>query len=198
MQKKAFIMDMTWQDFQEAVRPSTVGLIPLGSAELEGTHLPLGVDTFVAEGVARELAGLEDVIIGPCIPIGYSKWFLPYPGTISLEQNTLVNLLLEYCHSLIRHGIGRIVFLNSHRGNNSAVEVTAHALMDEENGIKVGMINVWKLANDLIRDKGIISEGRFTHAGEIMTSVIMALRPDTVSSPVDQNPRWTTWPRPAP
>lgn len=176
---KSFLMDMTWQEFKQAVGPRTVAVIPLGSAELEGTHLPVGVDTIAAEGLAQRLAGLENVIIAPTIPIGYSKWFLPYPGTISLEQGTLVSLLRDYCRSLIRHGIGRIVFLNSHRGNDAAIEVTAHSLIDAHQ-TKVGMINLWKLANDLIQGKDLIAEGRFTHAGEIMTSVIMALRPETV------------------
>ncbi|RJX30503.1 MAG: creatininase family protein [Desulfarculus sp.] len=178
---KSFLMDMTWQEFKQAAGPHAVVVIPLGSAELEGAHLPVGVDTIAAEGVARMLAGLENVIIAPTIPIGYSKWFLPYPGTISLEQETLLSLLRDYCLSLVRHGIKRIVFLNSHRGNNAAVEVTAHGLIDAHQ-IKVGMLNLWKLANDLISGQDIISEGRFTHAGEIMTSVIMALRPETVVS----------------
>jgi creatinine amidohydrolase len=176
---KSFLMDMTWQEFKQAMGPHTVVVIPLGSAELEGSHLPVGVDTIAAEGLARMLAGQENVIIAPAIPIGYSKWFLPYPGTISLEQETLLALLRDYCLSLVRHGVKRIVFLNSHRGNNAAVEVTAHGLVDAQ-GIKVGMLNLWKLAGDLISGQDIISEGRFTHAGEIMTSVIMALRPETV------------------
>lgn len=176
---KSFMLDMTWQEFQEAVTPASVVVIPLGSMELEGTHLPLGVDTIAAEGVAGRLAGLDGVIIAPAIPIGYSKWFLPYPGTISLEQDTLVRLLEDYCLSLIRHGVSRLVFLNSHRGNNAAVETVAHTLIDTQ-PVKVGMLNVWKLANDLTAGKGIVAEGGFRHGGEIMTSLIMALKPDSV------------------
>lgn len=176
---KPYLMDMAWQEFREAVTPATVVLIPMGSAELEGSHLPVGVDTIAAEGVASQLAGMEGVIIGPTIPIGYSKWFMPYPGTISLEQDTLVRLLGDYCNSLIRHGVGRLVFLNAHRGNNAAVETVAHGLIDSH-GVKVGALNIWKLANDLTAGKDMVAEGGFRHGGEIMTSLIMALRPDTV------------------
>ncbi len=176
---KAYLMDMTWREFQEAVTPDTVVLIPLGSAELEGPHLPVGVDSIAAEGVTAGLAGVEGVIIGPCLPIGYSKWFLPYPGTISLEQDTLVRLLRDYCHSLVRHGVRRLVFLNSHRGNNAAVETVAHGLIDSH-GVKVGMLSVWKLANDLTAGKGLVAEGGFRHGGEIMTSLVLALRPHSV------------------
>ena len=121
--KKSHILEMTWEEFRDSVDSKTVVVIPMGSTELEGLHLPLGVDTIVAEGVARNLAGEEGVLIGPLLPIGYSKWFNPFPGTISLEHETLIRLLLEYCTCLINHGIKRLVFLNSHRGNNATVEV---------------------------------------------------------------------------
>jgi creatinine amidohydrolase len=87
--------------------------------------------------------------------------------------------LRDYCSSLIRHGVERLVFLNCHRGNNSAVETTAHDLIASRR-VRIGMISIWKLANDLISGSTLIAEGKFTHAGEIMTSVLLALRPDTV------------------
>ncbi|MGD8561019.1 MAG: creatininase family protein [Desulfarculaceae bacterium] len=176
---KTFLADMTWQEFQDAVSPDTVVVIPMGSVELEGPHLPLGVDTIAAQGVARELEGQEGIVIGPGIPVGYSKWFTPYPGTITLEQDTLVRLLLDYCRSLVKHSVSRIVFLNAHKGNNAAIETAAHTLI-LDHGVKVGMLNIWKLVNDLIAGKDLIAEGRFTHAGEIMTSLMLALRPETV------------------
>jgi creatinine amidohydrolase len=177
---KSFMADMSWIEFQEALDPGTVLVIPLGSTELEGPHLPLGVDTIAAQGVARGLAGEEGVLIAPCLPLGYSKWFHPYAGTVSLEHDTLVKVLLDYCRSLAMSGVKRVVFLNSHKGNNSAVEVAAHTLI-QERGLKVGMLNVWKLANDLTAGKELINEGGFTHAGEIMTSVMLALKPEAVT-----------------
>ena len=176
---KSYILDMTWEEFRDSVDSKTVVVIPMGSTELEGLHLPLGVDTIVAEGVARNLAGEEGVLIGPLLPIGYSKWFSPFPGTISLEHETLTRVLLEYCRCLINYGVKRIVFLNSHRGNNSGIEVASHTLIMEHH-VRVGMLSIWKLANDLTAGSDLIKEGKFTHAGEIMTSIIMALKPETV------------------
>ena len=179
MTSKSYLMDMTWQEFAAAVTPQTVVVAPLGSAELEGTHLPVGVDTIAAEGVASMLTGLEGVVIGPTVPIGYSKWFMPYPGTISLEQETLIRLLGDYARSLHRHGVGRLVFLNSHKGNNAAVETVAHTLVDEL-AMKVGMLNVWQLAGQLTAKTDLVAEGAFRHGGEIMTSLMLALRPEAV------------------
>jgi creatinine amidohydrolase len=177
--RKSLLLNMTWEEFRDSVTEASLVVIPIGSIELEGTHLPLGVDTIIAESLSENLAGEPGVIIGPVVPVGYSKWFDPFPGTISIENETLVRFLYEYSLSLIRHGVRRVVFLNAHRGNNSAIEVVGHKLI-AENKIKVGMINIWKLANDLTNGKGIVVEGKFTHAGEIMTSLILALKPETV------------------
>lgn len=177
---KTFMEEMTWEEFRDAVDQTTVAVIPMGSTELEGIHLPLGVDTIVANGVARRLAGEEGVLVGPTLPVGYSKWFMPFPGTLSFESDTLTRVLMEYCNGLSAHGIRRVVFLNSHRGNNACVEAVARTLVETCRS-RVGMLSIWKLANDLTaRQPGMIAEGRFTHAGEIMTSVVMALKPDTV------------------
>jgi creatinine amidohydrolase len=177
---KTFIAGMTWEEFRDNVNSGTVIVVPVGSTELEGTHLPLGVDTIMADGVAARLAGEPGVLIGPTLPIGYSKWFNPFPGTISLEHDTLTRVFLEYCTCLINHGVKRIVFMNSHRGNNSCIEAAARTLIMERK-VRIGMLSIWKLANDLTsRESGMIREGKFTHAGEIMTSSIMALEPETV------------------
>jgi len=179
MMWKSFVLDMTWEEFRDAVDEKTVIVIPLGSMELEGTHLPLGVDTIVADGVAERLGGLENIFIAPSLPIGYSKWFTQFPGTISLEHDTLTSVLHEYSMSLVRHRVKRLVFLNGHRGNNSSVEVVARTLTHDHQ-VRVGMINIFKLANDLITGGDLISEGKFTHGGEIMTALIMALKPEAV------------------
>ncbi|MEJ2723153.1 MAG: creatininase family protein [Deltaproteobacteria bacterium] len=179
--KKSYLLEMTWEEFRDAVDAKTVMLVPMGSTELEGPHLPLGVDTVVAEGIARRLKGEDGVVIGPVLPIGYSKWFGPFPGTISLELETLTQVLTEYCACLLRHGIKRIVFLNSHRGNNACIDHVARTLVLER-PVRVAMLSVWKMANELIAGRDLIGEGGFTHAGEVMTSVILALRPDLVDN----------------
>ncbi len=176
----SFIGNMTWEAFREAAGEDPVVVIPLGSTELEGPHLPLGVDTIVADGIAVRLAGRAGILIGPTLPIGYSKWFLPYPGTITFETETLIRVLIEYIASLIKAGIKRFVFLNAHKGNNCAVESAARRILDQHR-VRIGMLSIWKLAHDLCAVKdGIAEEGRFTHSGELMTSVVMAMAPETV------------------
>lgn len=175
------IMDMTWEEFRCRADTDPVVVIPMGSVELEGPHLPLGTDTIVAEEIVRQLTREEGILLAPTVNVGYSKWFKPFPGTISFEHDTLTRVLLDCCRCLFDHGISRFVFLNAHKGNNCCVEDTARSMISEKQ-IKIGMLSIWKLANDLIQGKGLIDEGRFTHAGEIMTSVVMAVRPETVKT----------------
>lgn len=175
-----YISDMTSDDCGAAAAEDAVVVIPMGSTELEGDHLPLGVDTIVADGIARRLNDVSGVCIGPTLPIGYSKWFMPFSGTITLETDTLIRVLIEYVESLLAAGFRRFVFLNAHRGNNACIESAARTLLSNHR-IRVGMLSLWKLAHDLcaVKDRSI-EEGCFTHAGEIMTSTVMALKPETV------------------
>ncbi|MBW1999475.1 MAG: creatininase family protein [Deltaproteobacteria bacterium] len=178
--KKSYILDMTWTEFRDCVDERTAVLIPMGSTELEGPHLPLGVDSLVADAVAGSLIEEEGVLVGPGLPVGYSAWFSPFPGTISLEQETLTHVITEYSASLMRHGVRLMVFLNAHRGNNASIDAAARSLVLEY-PVRIGMLSIWKIANDLAADKrGLIREGGFTHGGEIMTSLILALRPGLV------------------
>jgi len=178
--KTSYISEMTWESFRDRVDDKAVALIPMGSMELEGHHLPLGVDTIVAEGIARRLAGETGLLIAPALPVGYSKWFEPFPGTLTLEMETLIKVLREMAAGLIGYGIRRILFLNAHRGNNAAIETASRSLVAEHD-VRIALLSVWKMANDLTgASPGMIAEGKFTHAGEIMTSTVMALAPDTV------------------
>jgi creatinine amidohydrolase len=180
--KTAIMTRMTWEDFRDAIDAETVAVIPIGSVELEGPHLPIGVDTIAARNLSERLDGVPGVLVGPTLPIGYSKWFMPFAGTISLEMETLIRVLDEYARSLIAHGVKRLLFFNAHRGNNAAIEAVARGLIAEGKA-RAAMINVWKLVNDLAADpENQIDERRFTHAGEAMTSVIMALAPETVAA----------------
>jgi creatinine amidohydrolase len=178
----AFISEMTSEAMANAAGEDAVVVIPMGSTELEGPHLPLGVDTIVAGGIARRLNGEPGVVIGPTLPIGYSKWFLPFAGTISLETETLIRVLTEYVQSLLSAGFRRFVFLNAHKGNNACIESASRSLVARHR-VRIAMLSLWKLAHDLCAVKdGAIAEGRFSHAGEIMTSAVMALAPATVVS----------------
>jgi len=169
----------TWAEVSEMERENQIILIPLGSTEQEGTHLPLGVDTYVAEGIANEVAKETGSLVGPTLPFGYSEWFLEFPGIISLKMETLAQVLREYCSSLICHGFKRFIFVNGHAGNSPAVDVVAREFIMKHD-VQIAMVQIWKIANSLARDIPDLKENIFRHAGELMTSVMLYLHPDKV------------------
>jgi creatinine amidohydrolase len=170
----------SWQEVGEMDRENITILIPLGSTEQEGTHLPLGVDTSVAESLANKVAKETDALVGPVLPLGYSEWFMEFTGTISLKLETVTQVLREYTSSLIHHGFRKIIFINGHAGNSPAVDVVARECAMNHT-TKIAMVEIWKIANSLAKEIPGLKENVFKHAGELMTSVMLYLHPDTVT-----------------
>jgi creatinine amidohydrolase len=177
--KKYRFASLSWAEVAEMEREKRLILIPLGSTEQEGTHLPLGVDTYVAEAVANAVAEATDCLVAPSLPVGYSEWFLEFPGTISLKMETLIAVLREYLTSLIHHGFRRFIFVNGHGGNAPAVDVVAREFKLKHD-VDVAMVQIWKVVNSLAKDIPDLKENVFRHAGEFMTSLMLYLQPETV------------------
>src|SRR6476660_755987 len=99
---------------------NTLVILPVGVVEEHGAHLPLGVDSFAAEVYAMatapylEEAGYE-VMVAPTISYGVARAAIDFPGTLSLEPETLRALVVDIGRSLARHGLHRLVTLNGHR-----------------------------------------------------------------------------------
>ena len=95
-------------------------IIPVGVVEEHGAHLPLGLDSFAAETYAAsaaphlEAAGYQ-VVVAPTINYGVARAAIDFPGTLSLEPETLRSMVVEIGRSLARHGLSRLVILNGHR-----------------------------------------------------------------------------------
>jgi len=177
--KKNVLESCSWQEISEMEREDRVVLIPLGSTEQQGFHLPLGVDTYVAEKIAVDAAQKTGALVAPIIPFGYSAWFMEYPGTITLKMETLIQLIREYCESLITHGFRKFIFINGHRGNSPAIDVIAREFKLHYD-LTLAMVEVWAVANALAKRCESLQEKVFKHGGEVMTSIMMAIDPDLV------------------
>jgi creatinine amidohydrolase len=170
----------SWAEIHEMNKGNTIILIPLGSTEQEGTHLPLGVDTYVADAIANEVAKETGSLVGPSLPVGYSEWFLEFPGTMSLKFETLIQVLREYISGLILHGFKKFIFVNGHGGNSSAVDIISREFIMNQD-VHVAMVEIWKLAHALAKNIPELKENIFKHAGELMTSMMLYLHPNLVN-----------------
>lgn len=153
----------TWTDVDRADRRLLV--VPLGSLEQHGPHLPMDTDLRIAVAVAdRACAGRQGVALAPGIPIGASGEHAAFPGTLSVGTDALATYLLE----LGRHAARdwpRLLLVNAHGGNIPAVTTAVDRLQYEGRAA-----SAWHAA----------IPGADAHAGRTETSLMLAIAPDTV------------------
>ncbi len=101
MYKKKMMEELSWTEFKERIKEADTALIPMGSVEMEGPHLPLAVDSIVALEVARRVSDRVDgTMVAPLVNVTYSDWHMGFPGTMTLSMQTLMQVLKEMCQSL--------------------------------------------------------------------------------------------------
>jgi len=150
-----------WPELPE----SPLLVVPLGSVEQHGHHLPLGTDTAVACAVAESATGrLEGALLAPALAYGASGEHEGFPGTISLGTEALTGLLVEYGRSACRWA-GRVLLVNGHGGNLDSLVAAGSVLRSEGRGV------AWFPC-------GI--PGGDAHAGRTETSLMLHVEPEGV------------------
>jgi creatinine amidohydrolase len=120
--KKGYLLEkLTWPKAKKAFEETTFVVIPIGSTEQHGPHLPLGTDFMVPREIAARLVEKANVIVTPTIPFGYAKYHTTFPGTMSLSEETLKNVLIDICEDLLKYGTTHILFIDGHGGNLTAL-----------------------------------------------------------------------------
>jgi len=118
---KNYLPHMTWVEVEAALKHTDAVIIPLGSTEQHGRHLPLGTDSYEAIEIAKLIAQKADVLVAPVILAGLSAHHLGFPGTITLSPETFEAVVYETALSLIKHGFRKILIYNGHGGNATSV-----------------------------------------------------------------------------
>ena len=179
-------MEMTWQEIAEAGAATArwIAVLPLAAVEQHGPHLPLGVDTFIAEAyLARVRKILPDELPVTFLPvqrIGVSVEHLAYPGTLSLSAATAIAAWTELGESLARAGLRKLVLITSHGGNVAAMELVARDLRTRFRmlAITVGWHRFGYPENTFSSEE----KKHGIHGGDIETSLMLAAMPETVRS----------------
>ncbi|MFE9611716.1 creatininase family protein [Streptomyces sp. NPDC006012] len=173
---------LTAPELRALADEDAVVLLPVGATEQHGPHLPTGVDDFLAADVCRQAALLASphtsVVVTPSVWSGLSEHHMAFGGTFTLSLATLHALLRDICRSIWRAGFTRILIVNGHAGNMTAL----HALTAEltaELPARIALTNYFTVAKDLVRDC-LEVQGGLMHACEGETSMMLAARPELV------------------
>lgn len=178
--------ESVWREIESDLESgSRTALIGLGSIEQHGPHLPLGTDHWIAEALAQGLAArLEDAIALPALSLGCAREHLDFPGTLSIEPETLEQLLGDLLDSLVKHGFRRAFVWTAHGGNVDAMQAMRERLTQRASAIElvlhVDLARVARMQAAAVRAEGIDPDHAGPHAGEYETSLVAALRPGSV------------------
>jgi creatinine amidohydrolase/Fe(II)-dependent formamide hydrolase-like protein len=171
--------ELTWPEAENRLKEVDIALLPVGSTEQHGPHLPLDTDAFDADYLARRVVDAcsdPKPLVLPVIPYGVSYHHDEFKGTISIRNDTLSSLVYEIGMSAAQNGIKKLVIINGHGGNipalNNAAQMInqdAHIFVCVDTGetSDVDINEITETPNDV-------------HAGEIETSTTLAVRPHLV------------------
>ncbi|MEQ8788778.1 MAG: creatininase family protein [Pirellulaceae bacterium] len=166
-------------------KTNKVALVPLGSLEQHGEHLPLCTDSLLGEQLAQrvEAALPETVVLLPMQWLGSSHHHIRFPGTVSAPSNVYIEMIYHLCECLLSAGFRRIYLLLSHGGNDvpcrEVLNRLALAHRDEADKFWIASAGYWALAAEAMRLPEMVTPGT-THACEYETSMVLSVRPDLV------------------
>lgn len=167
------LSEISWVRAEQTFRTTTAAIIPLGSVEQHGPHLPLGTDWIIAQELARRISERTGAIMLPVMPFGYAEYHMDFPGTITLSQDHLGGVMLDICKSIANWGIKRILFVNGHGGNLAALRSVCLRLR-KDNGVLSAVAQWFDIFDEVEGWKAT------EHGGMIETCLMMGINPDLV------------------
>ncbi len=180
-----FWADLSTRDFALLDAAATVAVLPVAATEQHGPHLPLSVDTTLVDGViAAALPHLPadlPVLFLPTQAVGLSPEHSRFPGTLTLSPQTLIALWTELGECVARAGVKKLVLFNAHGGQVSVMDIVARELRSRCDLIVYSTSWYTLPLGDAVDGLFSAEEHRFgIHAGDIETSMMLALRPQFV------------------
>jgi len=177
--------ELTWPEINDAVEAGRIPVLPVGSVEQHGHHLPLKVDWFCAASVVEEAARRSNgkLLAMPPVHYGYCRHVMDFPGTIAVHPMNLINFCLDITKSVAYHGFKKVIIVNGHGSNRHLLELVARRTALETDAV-CAIANWWDLLlaepdfNSRWRES--VYPGGCGHACELETSMLLHLDPEAV------------------
>lgn len=170
-----YFWDLTQPEIAAQFQKHPLVVLPAGSVEQHGPHLPTGTDSFAANVISHAVAERLDGLVLPGPQLGVTPMHMPFEGTLTLTPDTYMRVVSETCASTAKHGAKYLLVLNWHEGNIPSLAIAAEDL-HRVHGMTVLTVQACYVAADLY---GPQCNG-LTHGGEIEALAVMAYRPDLV------------------
>ena len=173
-----YLADHTWPELGESLSEGSVALVPLGSTEQHGPHLPLATDHLIAEGLATAAAEETGAVRTPTVTVGVSPHHRQFPGTMWVDPPEFRDYVESFTRNLAYHGLDRVVFVNAHGGNVQHLREVGRRLHEDETAYAIEWMwdeSIPELVDDLFEHNG-------PHAGPKETAMITHLAPDLVQT----------------
>lgn len=187
--KPLVLQEMSWRDVQEYLKSNDMVIIPLGSTEQHGPHLPLGTDFYEAFEISKMISQKTGVLVAPILFVGYSSYHSGFAGTLSLKPETMEQVIFEGVEYLIKYGFRKFMFFNYHGGNNIVQAKLVHRISHETEAIAI----VIAVGSTVMQS----ADGEFFdwHAGKGETSIMLYLKPELVRTDRFEQPEIRFTPR---
>jgi creatinine amidohydrolase len=182
MTSKTLYEEMTWPETQEAVAEGRVAILPTGSTEQHGPHLPLSTDVLCSYSVCKKVAETvpRDAVVFPPVWYGFNEHHADFPGTLWVDWQPFIAYLIEIGRSAVHHGFRKLVIVNGHGSNTPFTQIAARKITNTTDAI-CAALNYWDFGQEAIT-KVRESEwpGGMAHACELETSLLLYLAPHLV------------------
>jgi creatinine amidohydrolase len=170
---------LSWPEMNEAIAAGKLVILPTGSTEQHGPHLPLDVDVFLCESVCLEVGrrAADRVLVLPPVAYGLNLHHIDFPGTIHIEPDVFIAFCLNITKSVAYHGFQKILLVNGHGSNTPLVDLVARKTVLETHSLcfATGYYQFLLEAFEPIRETKVMA-----HADEFETSLYLHLAPERV------------------
>lgn len=171
---------LTYPEFEDRIKECKAIFVVIGSCEQHGHHMPLDTDNIIGFHTAIMVAKKTKSLVLPPVNYGQVWSARKFPGTIALSTITLKNIIHDIVKSLELHGAKNVILWSGHNGNLPIMREAARELLDKYN-----WHNVWYMRPEMKGDiiKSLLETpmpGGVAHAGELETSMLLAIRPELV------------------
>lgn len=190
MAEKVRTAEMSWREVAAARDRGAAVLVPMGSTEEHGPHAPTG-DYAIAETIAERVARQTKSVVSPVIPFGYSEYFRNYPGTITLQPETLALVVNDTVSCLLDQGFRHVILVNGHQGNHPVLMPLVRKIR-RQRGVLIPIVAPLGFGLTPEVQRELYGDTPMGHGGEPIGSVASYLFPDLVD--VEKAEEWASLP----